>query len=169
MSGVVKEWMCLVHGDFEGAEPICPEGCDTVERQFRTPVGFMSGRTSKIDATLDGLAKAHGLTDMRNRNGEPAASPRIAAANQRAARMQQFINDRYGNGWTDMAPGGSQNVKTGEIKGSGPGANAVVAQHGGHGGDTVSQLKKAEILTPRPVDRHVVKNTPDVSTVSPPA
>lgn len=70
---IVKEWVCLAHGDFDGAEPACPRGCSgsiMVQRAFRTPVGIQSTSFRNINGTLQSLADEHHLTDMRQRGGD---------------------------------------------------------------------------------------------------
>lgn len=71
---VLKEWICMAHGEFEGFEPACPHGCSgtMVERQFRTAPGYPQS-IKGIDSTLDNLAKDFGMTDIRhNSNGSVA-------------------------------------------------------------------------------------------------
>jgi hypothetical protein len=74
MMAILKEYICMAHGEFEGFEPACPHGCSgtMVERQFRTAPGYP--QTIKgIDQTLDNLAKDFNMTDMRhNSNGSIA-------------------------------------------------------------------------------------------------
>jgi hypothetical protein len=65
---VLREFVCLAHGPFEGYEEVCPLGCTTVERQFRTPFSI-GAKAKNIDRTLQNLADDYGMTDMRNDMG----------------------------------------------------------------------------------------------------
>lgn len=78
---IVKEWICMAHGDFDGpsavtgASPPCPHGCDAsmVERVFRTPPALQSASFKGINRTMQTLAREHGLSNIENaaaiRNG----------------------------------------------------------------------------------------------------
>ncbi len=70
----IKEWRCLQHGPFEAEEGICPSGCDTVVREYRTAPGGRSPKTKHVDKTLQGLADRFGLSDMSNRDGSVGGS-----------------------------------------------------------------------------------------------
>lgn len=72
---VKKEFKCMAHGYFEAvtddATPLCPRGCDCVERVFLTPQSIStSGKTRFVDKTMDELAKRFGMTNMSNANGD---------------------------------------------------------------------------------------------------
>lgn len=124
---VVKEYVCLAHGAFESSDenPECPSGCTTIERAFFTPPGLGSGRTKNIDATLESLAKSHNLTDL----GPKAMRRKALAAEKAQQQFREFCERRYGGlGWGDVPEGGTFNAKTKEVKGTGPGAPAAVAQ-----------------------------------------
>lgn len=72
MGVVVKEYNCKAHGLFETANspPMCPRGCNAVERVFiQPPAVRTSGRTKNIDKTLEDLAGQFGLTDLSTKNG----------------------------------------------------------------------------------------------------
>lgn len=71
---VNKEWRCLAHGAFEGAEGVCPHGCTTVVREFRTAPAAKSAKTKNSDKALENLARRFGLTDMSNRDGSVGGS-----------------------------------------------------------------------------------------------
>lgn len=71
---VKKEWRCLAHGPFDGLEGVCPSGCTTVVREFRTAPGTRSPSTKKSDAALEHLAARYNLTDMTNKNGSVGGS-----------------------------------------------------------------------------------------------
>ena len=58
---VIKEYKCLAHGDFDSVNGVCPHGCTTVVRAFRTAPGGRSEKTKKTDATLSRLAEKFGL------------------------------------------------------------------------------------------------------------
>jgi len=147
---IVKEYRCLAHGAFESSSetPLCPAGCESIEREFRTPVGFRSERTSAIDATVQTLAKRHGMTDINNRGGK-AAKSQGAAQRVQQEQFDKFIHERYGDGWGLVPQGGTMNVKTGVVEGSGPGAVGAIAKYGARPDNVLSEVKEA--LVPKPV------------------
>lgn len=68
---IKKEWKCMAHGFFESDIPMCPAGCDTVERAFLTPQSIATGNKGKfIDDTLQKIADDYGFSDMSNRGGD---------------------------------------------------------------------------------------------------
>lgn len=71
---VTKEWRCLAHGEFDGAEGVCPRGCTTVVREFRTAPAGRSAKTKTSDQALERLAKRFGLSDMTNKDGSVGGS-----------------------------------------------------------------------------------------------
>jgi hypothetical protein len=73
---VLKEFKCLAHGAFDAKEAICPRGCTTVIREFRTAPAGRSAKTKASDAALESLAKKYGLSDMSNRSGSVGGSRR---------------------------------------------------------------------------------------------
>lgn len=73
---VIKEWRCLAHTTFDNSTGVCPHGCTTVVREFRTAPGTRSSRTKVADGALEHLAKRFGLTDMSNRSGSVGGSRR---------------------------------------------------------------------------------------------
>ena len=77
---VLKEYVCLAHGDFEAYTPVCPQGCDTVERRFVSPPSI-GGQSRNIDKTLDTLAADFNMTDMRNDMGSVMNSMRRGTDN----------------------------------------------------------------------------------------
>lgn len=124
--GIKKEYLCLAHGGFESADdqPLCPMGCDTVERAFFTPPAFGSARTKNIDATLQGLAKSHNLTDI----GPAAMRRKALAAEKSQEAFREFCQKKYGGlGWGATPQGGNLNVQTGQVKGDGAGAMGALA------------------------------------------
>lgn len=137
---VLKEYRCLAHGNFESAEetPECPYGCDVVERIFLTPVAFRSARTTSIDNTLQGLATSHRLTDM----GERAMRRKALQSEQSQQRFVEFCERRYGgHTWGAVPEGGTYNVQTAKVEGSGPGAMAAVQAAGATGGINMAETK----------------------------
>ena len=81
--GVIKEWLCVDHGEFEASHPICPApGCDSsaVTREFRTAPGSISRSTRQFDA---GIRKS---SDMYRINNFRSAKPGEAAHGGTAAR-----------------------------------------------------------------------------------
>lgn len=148
---VVRDWRCFAHGVFESKEdaPLCPvSGCDTVEKVFLTPVAFRSNRTANIDRTVAGLARNHGLSDISNRGGRAAIRQDGAAAN-RDEEFRDFVRQKYGDGWGNVPKGGSMNVKTQQIQGSGPGAAGAIAAYGAKPENVLEQVKPA--LVPKPI------------------
>ena len=75
---ILKEYVCLAHGDFDaeslayGSPPPCPHGCGVsmVQRVFRTAPMIQSRGYRTVNASLEKLAREHGLTNMRNAPGE---------------------------------------------------------------------------------------------------
>ena len=72
---IKKEFKCMAHGYFEAMAgddmPLCPRGCDCVERAFLSPASVRtSGKTRFVDKTMDDLAKRFGMTNMSNANGD---------------------------------------------------------------------------------------------------
>lgn len=73
--GVMKEYFCFAHGEFEAEQPVCPAGCTTnIEREYRTAPAARSGKTKATDAALERLAQRFGYSDLSNRGGSVAAS-----------------------------------------------------------------------------------------------
>jgi hypothetical protein len=72
MMAVLKEYVCLAHGDFEGYAPKCPQGCGEgmVQRAFRTPVRVNSAGYANMNKTFESLAAEHGLSNMSNASGQ---------------------------------------------------------------------------------------------------
>ena len=70
---IVKEWICLAHGEFDSADPVCPHGCRgdaMIERAFRTAPAIQSQGYRNINRTFDTLAAEAGVTNMNNSSGE---------------------------------------------------------------------------------------------------
>jgi hypothetical protein len=52
---VIKEFVCIEHGEFESTHAICPgSGCDSrhVKQEFRTPVTIRSSTMKRFDAGI---------------------------------------------------------------------------------------------------------------------
>lgn len=147
---VTKEWMCRAHGAFESQDdpPLCPHGCDTVDRAFLTPVGLRSARTTNIDSTFESLARTHGMTDISNRGGR-AAKRQDPMQASRNADMSRLIRERYGDGWGAIPKSGTMRTDTREIVGGGNGPASVLAKYGAQPANTVEQVKEA--FVPKPV------------------
>ncbi len=151
--GVLREFRCYGHGVFESKEeaPLCPSGCNTVERVFLTPVGFRSESTTNTDRTVRDLASRHGMTDISNRGGRAAKRQSSQQENQQRD-FQGFLKQRYGvegPGWGNVPKGGVMNVKTQQVQGSGPGAAGAVTNLGGRPDNVLAEVKDA--LVPKPV------------------
>lgn len=81
---VVKEYRCFAHGPFDSTDGICPHGCTTVVREFRTAPAARSDKTKASDRALENLAKKFNLTDMSNRNGSVGGSRKGQQPNMQA-------------------------------------------------------------------------------------
>ncbi len=147
---VNKEFRCAVHGAFESSSesPECPAGCSVVERVFLTPPGFRSSRTANIDKTVETLAARHGMTNISNRGGQ-AAKRMGSTQRQQQEEFNALIRERYGDGWGAVPKGGTLDVSTGKITGSGPGAAGAIAQYGARPDNVLAEVKDA--LVPKPV------------------
>ena len=91
MAGVLNDYVCAGHGNFESRTGKCPHGCSPklVEIRFNKAPGMVTARTRGIDNTLRGLAKDHGLTNMNNHNGTTGAfipDPNMGRAEQEMQR-----------------------------------------------------------------------------------
>jgi hypothetical protein len=91
---VLKEWVCMAHGDFDSTEAVCPHGCSgeiMVQRAFRTAPMIQSAGYARINSTFDSLAAEQGVTNMSNSSGQQrradyATHKRLAAANDMLIR-----------------------------------------------------------------------------------
>jgi hypothetical protein len=136
-----REWRCFAHGAFESdaESPTCPHGCDTVEREFRTPPAFASARTKSIDNTLESLARSHGMTDINNRGGRAAKGPSPNQGAQQAS-LNAYIAQKYGStGW-----GAIPKEKEG-------GAPAALSAYGGRADNALAEVRDAGALVKKPV------------------
>jgi len=75
---VIHDFKCAVHGFFESDQPICPHGCDTVQKVFLQPVGMVSDKTKFNDTTLRSLANDYNMTDIKSVKEGEAQPPRYA-------------------------------------------------------------------------------------------
>jgi len=69
---IVREYVCLAHGDFDSTSAVCPKGCKgegMVVRVFRTAPSVQSQRFRNINATFESLAREQGVTNMSNSSG----------------------------------------------------------------------------------------------------
>lgn len=180
MAGVVKEYRCMAHGVFESSakKPLCPEGCDTVERVFITPPALRSARTGNIDSTLETLAASHGMTDISNAGG--VAAKRMSGAKEAQYKaMQQFIRQRYGiegPGWGGVPNGKTYNVDKKAAEDShyrsdstGPGAVGAYGTYGGAPDNPLAEVRDAGALKPKPVLVRKDHEKLSVSAARPPA
>ncbi len=148
--GVLRDWRCLAHGDFESMldEPRCPHGCTTVEKVFLQPPGFFSPASQNIDSNMEKIAKSYGLTDMNNRGGKPVITP-DANKQRQAEEYARFMKQKFGDGWGTVQKGGNLNVATGQISGGGPGVAGSLSQYHAQADNVLAEVKPA--LTPKPV------------------
>ena len=116
---ILKEYRCLSHGPFDSVDGICPSGCDTVVREFRTAPGGRSAKTKTTDKTLQGLADRFGLTNMSNKNGS------VGGSRQQPANAMAPV-------WGQMPKGNVYEVGRGErpVDGASGGATAALAAVG---------------------------------------
>lgn len=72
--GVIKEWCCALHGEFEASHAICPaDGCAStaVVREFRTAVTVGRDSTRRFDAGIRRSANMYHQSDWKSaRAGE---------------------------------------------------------------------------------------------------
>ena len=148
---VTKEYRCLQHGPFDATDGICPSGCDTVVREFRTAPGGRSPKTKTMDKTLQGLADRFGLTDMSNRNGS------VGGSRKQPNEMVPV--------WGQMPKGNVYDVGKGErqVDGAGGGATAALAGLGINGqGEASVQALAAAAGAPLPTFMDIAHSLPKV-------
>lgn len=108
---ILREYICLAHGPFEGYEEVCPQGCTTVERRFYTPVGI-GGVAKGIDRTLQTLADDYKMTDMRNDMGSVMESMRRGESDfaPKWGAMEKNVAGSIGNAPATDAVSGMKDV-----------------------------------------------------------
>lgn len=149
---VTKEYRCMAHGPFDGAEAICPHGCSTVVREFRTAPGGRSAKTKGSDAALEHLARRFGLSDMSNRDGSVGGSRKHADA------MKPTWGELpKGN---VFVPGKGEVNEKGEALSTVGGAIAGLAGMGIDGKSVAEKLgrEKGLTLAPEPTFADITKN-----------
>jgi len=65
---IIKEFVCISHGPFEGSHPICPAmGCDSgeVTREIRSAPAISKGKFKRFDASTRRSADLMGINDFR--------------------------------------------------------------------------------------------------------
>ena len=69
---IVKEFICLAHGDFDSTKAVCPHGCkgEIVQRVFRTAPSIQSRGFKITNDTFESLAREQGVSNLRNSYGE---------------------------------------------------------------------------------------------------
>jgi hypothetical protein len=101
---IIKEYLCLAHGDFEAGEPKCPCGCEgdmMVQRVFRTAPSIQTQGYRNTNATFESLAREHGLSDMDNSDGggmrlaDAATRHRLAKATEMVAPSGRDVNEYF--------------------------------------------------------------------------
>lgn len=148
---VNKEWRCMAHGSFEGAEPRCPHGCSTVVREFLTAPAGKSEKTKISDRALSRLAQRYNLGDMSNRNGS------VGASRKGPPGMEPI--------WADLPKGNNFEVGKGEVQrdGSEGGASAALASTGMSGSVAEALGQKLGVkLAPEPTFMEISKGLPGV-------
>ena len=93
MAGVINDYWCSAHGDFESRTGKCPYGCSLgmVEIRFKKAPGNLTGRTKNIDKTIAGLASEHGLTNLNNHGGTTGAFIPDAGYTKTQREMQEAM------------------------------------------------------------------------------
>ena len=151
---VTKEFRCLAHGEFDGSEPVCPKGCTTVVREFRTAPAGKSSKTKGVDRTLASLAARFGFSDMSNRDGS------VGSSKKNSGEIKPV--------WGDMPKGnifvpgkGEVNAK-GEAMSTAGGGVAALAGMGITGQSVAAQLsqKLGREVTPEPTFVDIAKGLP---------
>lgn len=117
---VLKEFKCLMHGSFEGYEPVCSHGCTTVVREFLTAPGYKSAKTKISDTALNRMAARYGLTDMSASKTGSVAGDRIA----KQKGFGQIGGHDFTPKWGEIPKGGTYDVAS----------KSVVARDGAKGG-----------------------------------
>lgn len=153
---VIKEWRCLAHGAFESKEGVCPHGCTTVLREFRTAPGGRSEKTKKSDAAIEHLAKRYGLSDISNKNGS------VGSSRPNPDQMQPT--------WGELPKGNVFQPGKGEIAvdGAAGGATAALSGMGMGAGMTAAQMmtnKYGEKFAAEPTFDSVRKTLPRVKPI----
>jgi hypothetical protein len=153
---VLKEYRCLAHGPFDGTEAVCPHGCETVVREFRTAPGTRSHKTKFSDKALERLATRFGLTDMSNRNGSVGGS-------------RKHPDNPYAPVWGEMPKGNVYSPGKGEIQVDGAAGGAPAALKSiGATVDSAAAAMKAKYggdYTPEPTFMDVTKTLPRVRPI----
>ena len=103
---VMKEWVCMAHGDFDSTDERCPQGCEgagMIQRVFRTAPPMQSAGYRSINRSFETLAAQHRLTDMRTtRTGE--AHTRVTYdQRRRTARDMEMLGHHGENAGQDMS------------------------------------------------------------------
>jgi hypothetical protein len=107
MSGVIKEWNCLLHGEFDGTHPICPShGCRSlaVVREFRTAPTVRSNGMKKFDAGIRRTADMMKLGNLRTaRAGEAAYGGDAAKQKGLEILWGQDVQKTMGHSFAELA------------------------------------------------------------------
>lgn len=147
---VKKEYRCLAHGPFESMEEICPHGCSTVVREFRTAPGGRSAKTKTTDRALQGLANRYGLTDMSNKSGS------VGGSRKQPQAMAPV--------WGEMPKGNVFEVGKGEVaaEGAAGGSTAALAALGINEQTAAAALAKhlGKEVKPEPTFMDIQKQLP---------
>ena len=74
--GVLHDYKCKKHGEFEASHPICPAmGCasEHVDIVFKKAPGLIGARTKNFDRGMKDTATQMGLLDFRSTKGEESS------------------------------------------------------------------------------------------------
>lgn len=102
---VMKEWVCMAHGDFDSTDEKCPQGCEgagMIQRVHRTVPAIQSAGYRSINRSFESLAVQHRLTDIRTtRTGE--AHTRVNyEQRRRTAQSMEMLGHHGENAGQDM-------------------------------------------------------------------
>jgi len=116
--GVLKEYVCLLHGEFERDLPICPSfGCDSslVQQEFRTPPKIGSAATRRFDAGMRQTALAYRLSDLRScREGE-CARPPYESQYGCEVLYGEAVARKLGQDFTGLSAAAQANARLGDL------------------------------------------------------
>ena len=142
---IIKEWLCVEHGPFEGSHPICPgNGCesDMVTRAFYTAPGIRSDFMKNLDAGIKKSADGLNLTDLRSAKAYEAAH---GGSNPNGVLWGNDATKFLGKAPADAVQPFSYQFKDGKVWNDTGG----MRQAANEAGITKSVLPRAEITTTR--------------------
>jgi hypothetical protein len=90
--GVLREWRCSGHGEFESEDNVCPTCGHAffVKQEIRTAPAYQRKNMKIIDGIFRGIAQDNGLTDLKN---DPKAGVSVLEAMK---KMDDISKPRWG-------------------------------------------------------------------------